>query len=188
MLGLLAIVRKHNREELRLRDKAIILFLLDTGVRNSELRRLTVRDVDLKMRRAKVRGKGRLDFGQGKERIVFISARTAKAIHRYLLFRGEVADDDSLFVTFNNRRLKRYHLTQHVSRLGERAGLSECNVHKFRHTFAIEFLRNAGGNIYVLQQLLGHSSLDMVKRYLAIAQSDLEHAHQEASPVDQWRL
>jgi integrase/recombinase XerD len=48
-------------------------------------------------------------------------------------------------------------------------------------------LRN-GGNIYALQEILGHASLDMCKRYLNLAQADAEAAHKLASPVANWRL
>jgi site-specific recombinase XerD len=67
---------------LRLRDKAILLFLLDTGVRASELCNLTIADMDIKEGSAVVRGKGRLDSGQGKERIVMFGSGTRTAAPR----------------------------------------------------------------------------------------------------------
>ena len=62
-----------------------------------------------------------------------------------------------------------------------------ANVHRFRHTFAINFLRN-GGNAYTLQMMLGHATMDMVRTYLALAQADVESVYRRASPGDCWRL
>ena len=73
----------------------------------------------------------------------------------------------------------------------ERTGGHFCGhtayPHRFRHTFAINFLRN-GGNAYALQMALGHASMDMVRKYLALAQTDIAAAHLIASPVANWRL
>ena len=72
---------------------------------------------------------------------------------------------------------------------GERAGVSDAHPHRYRHTLtrAISFLRNSG-NVFALQTVLGHESLEMVKRYLKIAQTDLQKAHQDAGPVMNWLL
>jgi len=173
----------HTRaQKLQLRDRALILFLLDTGVRATELCNLRISDVDLKSGMVHIRGKSRLNSGQGKVRVVFIGKCTRRALWQYVTIR-DVSGDAPLFATVMGRPLKRRHLAKHLQRLGERAGVPNTHPHRFRHTFAISYLRN-GGDIFTLQQLLGHSSLDMVKRYLRIAQTDCAAAHRRASPVD----
>jgi integrase/recombinase XerD len=78
-------------------------------------------------------------------------------------------------------------LRQLIKNLAEKAGVDDAYPHKFRHTFAITYLRS-GGDIFTLQALLGHSSLDIVRHYARIAEIDIEQAHRKASPADNWRL
>ena len=60
-------------------------------------------------------------------------------------------------------------------------------AHRFRHTIAIQFLRNQG-NPWALQTVLGHSAIEMVLRSLAVAQADMEAAHKLTSPAANWGL
>ena len=171
------------------RDRMLILLLIDTGIRASELcisprRRaggLHVGDVDLENQRIKVFGKG------SKERFVPISPRTAKAIWRYLLDRPDAQADEFLIIGREGIPLTTSGLYQLIKRIGERAGVPGAHPHRFRHTFAVNFLRN-GGNIYALQNILGHSTLEMVRRYVELAEADVQNAHRRASVVTNWNL
>lgn len=170
-----------NVRSTALRDVAIILLLLDTGMRASELCDLTLAQVDLKSHKARVFGKG------SKERILPFSARTIKTLWKYLTTRDGAKGNDRLFVTADGRPYNRQALLQLLNSLGARAGVPDCHPHRFRHTFAITFLRNKG-DAYTLQMLLGHSTMEMVKTYLRLAQADADQAHQQASPVANWNL
>lgn len=163
------------------RDRALILVLLDTGLRVSELGRLQVRDVDLQSGEVTVAPyqSGRKSRG----RHVYLGKASRRALWRYVASRHEGA----LFVTADGAAMDRNSIRLLLSRLGARAGIARCYPHRFRHTFAIEYLRN-GGDVFTLQRLLGHGSLDMVRRYLALAQIDAALAHQRASPVDRWQI
>lgn len=163
------------------RLKTTIILLLDTGIRASEFCNLKHRDVDLRNLNIIVMGKGR------KERQIPISSRTAQAIWSYFHTRPEMHVNSPAFTTANGTKISRDNLLKSIYRLGNRAGVQDPNLHRFRHTFAINFLRN-GGDIYTLQRILGHSTLDMVQRYLAIAQVDIQAAHRRASPVMNWGL
>ena len=171
------------------RDRAIILTLLDTGIRASELCGILFRDLNLDANRVTVRGKG--PGRQPKERVVYFGKRTGQAIWKNLLPRlEEIQDGDPVFVAGHQqgwRPMSRHVLWRLLKRIGERAGVDKVHPHRFRHTFAITYIRN-GGDIFTLKALLGHSDLAMVERYARIAQTDSATAHRRASPVDNWRL
>lgn len=173
------------RRPTALRDRALVILLLDTGLHASECSRLLVGDVDLGSGEMKIR-----PFGTGRKtrgRNVFLGAGACRALWRYLTERGDPPPSDPLFVTTTNNPLDRSALYHLVRALGKRANIDHVHPHRFRHTFAIQYLRN-GGDVFTLQRLLGHSSLDMVRRYLALADADDQAAHKRASPVDRWRL
>ena len=179
---LLSVSRTSNHPR---RDEAILLFLLDTGVRASELCGLKMRDLDLQQRRCSVVGKG------NKRRSIFFGRSASKALWQYL--REQPRDEnDYVFTSDRGTRaaepLTRSGLFQLVQRLGQAAQLqaARCSPHTFRHTFAVEFLRN-GGNVFSLQQILGHTSLHMTNRYVALAQADIENQHRQFSPADRLK-
>lgn len=160
------------------RDKAILLFLLDTGARASEVCNLRIHDIGILG--ARVLGKG------AKERVVPLSEATRQAIDEYLAVR-KAKPSDMLFTTVQGRPITRYTLASIIGRIARRAEVPGAHPHKFRHTFAVNFLRN-GGDIFSLQAILGHETLEMVKQYVAIAKMDIQRAHAKASPVKNWGL
>jgi len=162
------------------RDKAILLSLVDTGCRASEFLSINIGDMDL------VNGDIRILHGKGdKYRTVYLGRNSRRAVRRYLKTRSELFAHSPLWITNDGCRLTYSGLRQIIRRRARDANLKTPGIHDFRRCFAIEFLRNEG-DIFTLQRILGHSSLEMVKRYLAIAKADCESAHRKASPVDRW--
>lgn len=165
-----------------LRNRAIILALLDTGLRSSELCELRIDDLDLRNREIRVRaGKGR------KDRHVHICAKTGKVIWRYLSTRAAAGDGEALYTIGDGLHLSPRGLGLMLSRLGKKAGVRDCYPHRFRHTFALNYLRN-GGDAFTLQKLLGHSDMTMTRRYLNLAKQDTAVRHHAASPVANWNI
>ncbi len=177
--NLLAAANRSNNPK---RDHAILLLMLDTGVRASELCALLVGDVDFSASAVRVReGKG------GKGRTVPFSLHTKKAVYQYLRdFQRDTSD--GLFLSDRGGgagdALTRHGLRFLFRRLGVAAKVSgsRCSPHTMRHSMAVNYLRE-GGNVFALRRILGHESLTMTNRYVALAQVDLSAAHAEFSPV-----
>ena len=163
------------------RNRALILLLLDTGIRASELCGIRLHHLDKRNQRIFIFGKG------SRERHVPFSARTGQALWRYLATRPQADLNEPLFLLQNGRPFQRFRLLDLLETIGNRAGVTGVTVHRFRHTCAIQYIRN-GGDPFTLQRLLGHSTMEMVKRYLALAQADIENVHRRVSPVENWAL
>jgi integrase/recombinase XerD len=143
------------------RDYTIMLLLLDTGVRISELVGLALDDVHEGY--LKVLGKGR------KEREVGISAAASKFLWKYINKYREQANESvhAVFTNFGGHPLTAWGVEKIVRRAKEEAGITDIPVtaHKFRHTFARTWLER-GGEVYSLSRLMGHSSVKITEIYL----------------------
>lgn len=170
-----------------LRDQALLLLLLDTGLRASEVCALRVADVDQNSGKVTVRHGQPGGAKGGKGRVVYLGKTSRKALWRYLVTREDARDEEAPLFLARGRGLSRDALRQLLHSLGQKAQVKNCHPHRLRHTFAITLLRS-GGDVFTLQRLLGHSTLEMVQHYARLAQLDVEQAHRRASPVDNWRL
>jgi integrase/recombinase XerC len=174
-----------HRGRSRRRDVALLSFLLDTGARASECCALTKGDLDLPGRRCTIVGKG------NKRRTLFLGQGVARDLYFYLRTR-ELTDSSPVFASArgptSHDALRPNGLLQLFYRLGKAAGLRgvRCSPHTCRHTFAVSFLRN-GGTEFALREILGHESLAMTARYVALARADIAAQHRVASPVDAMR-
>jgi integrase/recombinase XerD len=172
------------RRKTALRDRAIILTLLDTGVRVGELTRLKIGDVNLENGEVYVRP---FHVKKTHSRTTYLGKAAKKAVWRYLVERDGARPEAPLFISEDDKPMTRHSVSCLLRRLGASAGISGVHPHRFRHTMAIEYLRN-GGDIFTLQRILGHRRLDMVNHYLYIVNTDIKTAHQRANPGDNWHL
>jgi integrase len=159
------------------RDTALLLLLIGSGMRASELVALSVGDVDWEAGTLLIRnGKG------GKNRRVAPGQRALDALHAYLS--AERVRRGWLFPGLTDGHLRSDSLYHLVERLGEGAGIPGANVHRFRHTFAHMFLE-AGGDVGDLKEILGHSTIAMSLRYARYFAADRAlEAQRRFNPAD----
>jgi site-specific recombinase XerD len=161
--------------------RAAVAVLVDTGLRASELCGLRVADV--RAGYLFVHGKG------GYERLVPYGSACARELRAYVArARGEPRRlDEPLLLLECGQQLTPHRLGELMRAAAARAGIRgvRTSPHTLRHTFAIEFLRNGGGEL-ALQKALGHRSLEMVRRYAELSALDVGQVHRSASPLDCW--
>ncbi len=157
------------------RDKAIILMLMDTGLRASELLALDIVNLNPITGTVQVlHGKG------GKFRTVYLGKKTRIALRRYL---NCLDENPAVFIGINKERLGYSGLRMMLQRRANKANVEYQSPHSFRRYFALEMLRN-GVDLFSLQLLMGHADIQVLRRYLKLVGQDLLEIHRRASPVD----
>ena len=153
----------------------LTLLLLDTGCRITETLTLRVKDADLENMLVTLDGKGR------KQRVVPFSFELRKALYRHGKEQGS-RPDALLFATRTHTALARLNVLRDVKLLCRRLGFEPParTLHSFRHTFAVNYLRR-GGSVFHLQKVLGHSTLEMTRRYANLMTEDLQAVHERVS-------
>jgi integrase/recombinase XerD len=172
--------KEKRQRPTRWRDRALIHIMFDTGARVSEICNMVMSDLDMGNNRVHVTGKGK------KDRYLFFSQETAQALWKYHLQvypNQNPEPDDPVFLDRRNLySVTRNSIRQLVGRLGDAAGVDNVHPHRFRHSFAVSFLKN-GGDAFSLMDILGHTTLQMTRKYLHLAESDIKKIHKRASPI-----
>ena len=162
------------------RNYVLFSTLLDTGLRASEIASIELKHVNLEKGEIKVMGKG------SKERLVPVGQKVTSLIWKYITHyrpKTTAANCDNLFLSPDGRPITLNTVKLMFTRLSKRCGIKRLHAHLCRHSFSVMYLLN-GGNIYVLKEILGHTRLDMVEKYLHFTSAQVASQHRKYSPMD----
>ncbi len=174
----------NSADHSQIRNKVIFMLLLDTGLRIGELINIKLKDIQIDEGLMKVVGKGK------KERIVPIGNKAQKALQSYLFrYRSKPSHVgiENVFLSVYGTPMTENGVKLIFARLAKGSGVERLHAHLCRHTFATRFLLN-GGDVFTLQQILGHSTLEMVRNYVNLASNHVAMQHHKYSPLDRLSL
>jgi len=161
------------------RDYVIMLIFLETGMRVGELANMTLPDIQFSEETIRIPlGKGR------KPRIVPIQKTCMQELQSYIHERGTLPIDH-VWVTVQNESLKRASIVRSVRTYCAQANIkgTRGSCHTFRHTMAKIYLLS-GGDVFTLMHILGHTSIEMTRKYVDLFNEDIHKQHQKASPLE----
>jgi integrase/recombinase XerD len=170
----------NTRTKLGLRDKAMLEFMYATGLRVSEVAQIKLGDINFEAGFLRSVGKG------NKERIVPIGKHAIEWVQRYLqVARGSFAKAENLgevFLSTRGKPLSRKTIWALIKKYARRAGITKnITPHTMRHSFASHLLDN-GGDLRVIQEMLGHADISTTQIYTHVDQSRLKETHYRFHP------
>jgi len=167
-----------------IRNHAILVTMLDTGLRASEVASIHLINLNLTDGYVKVMGKG------AKERFVPIGKYVQMTLLSYIKNIRPIpnsSEKSNLFLSISGKPITVNTIKLVFSRLAKSASVTRLHAHLCRHTFAINYLLN-GGDIFSLREILGHTTLEMVNHYLHFTSSQISDQHRKYSPMDRLEL
>lgn len=162
------------------RNWVITNLFFSTGIRQRSCLFLKVKDIDFDNQLLHVNvTKNR------KPLIVPLSSSMANILKEYLTYRQHKSLDDYLFCTSFGDQLTKGNLYHNLYEYNKARGVERTGIHRYRHTFAKQWILN-GGNVVTLSKILGHSSLDITQNYLNLLVSDVGREVEEINLIDKF--
>jgi integrase/recombinase XerD len=176
---ILSVSLDNSKESLR--NFSIMMLFLDTGIRLDELVCLKISKIDFAVGEMLIFGKG------SKEGIVPLGFLAKKAMVEYLSKERpdpvNPQDEDCVYLNADGYPITHEAVEKIFQRIKKKAEVSKFHPHACRHTFSVRYLVN-GGDAFSLQKILGHTSLEMTRKYVNLASGDVKEKHRKFSPMD----
>ena len=161
------------------RSWAIVNFILGTGARANTVCNIRLENIDFYNKEICYE-----KTKNNKSLVVPLSPTLETALKEYIrIWRKKAAPDELLFPTISNTPFTSKELWYSTRRYFQKRGIEKTSVHGLRHTFAIGWVRN-NGNVFKLQKILGHQTLEMTKKYVKLYGEDLKEDFELYSPLD----
>ncbi|MGM9543603.1 MAG: tyrosine-type recombinase/integrase [Romboutsia timonensis] len=172
------LARPQNEDDfVECRTWAIVNWILATGNRGATVCEVKISDIDFKSKEIQLR-----HTKNKKAQIIPLSPTLESVIKKYIK-EWRDKDDEWLFPTISNEQLTTAAMRKSFVRYCSDRGVAQHNIHGLRHNFAKYWVQN-NGNIFALQQILGHSSLDMTRRYVKLFNEDIKTDYERYSALD----
>jgi len=174
----IALIAKPDKHAsfVEVRSWVITQFVLDSGSRASTIINIKIEDVNLTNREII-----QMHTKNNKAHIIPLSSDFAKILKQYIReFRSDAKSSDYLFCDIGGNRLSRNALKLSFKRFCWSRGVNKTSIHGLRHSFATGYIRNKG-DTFSLQKILGHSTLNMTRRYVDLVVDDLKADHDNRS-------
>ena len=164
------------------RNWVMVQYFLETGNRRNTVLNMKVRDLDL------TGGMAILTTTKNRQQMyVPLSSALVKILTDYIRVWESLDDPESyLFPSEEGKQMTKDSMSKAIARYNKKRGVEKTSVHAFRHTFGTNYARK-GGNIFKLQRLMGHSSIEVTKGYVNLTGEDLKADIDEYSIIDNMR-
>ena len=167
---------KNKDDFCEMRTYVIICFILATGARSATIRNIRIEDLDFKNHTVTYR-----HLKNKKVAVIPLTTQIERVLHGFI--RTWDTQSEFLFCDIKGNQLTEGALKLSFAHYCKRRKLRAIYPHALRHSFARLFIKN-GGNAFVLQQMLTHSTLDMTRKYVKLFSEDIKDDYDKFSPLD----